>query len=549
MTGRGHDEPPQPEVPPSAPGFGPAPEPYASVPATPVPAGGRRLRGESAVVAGALAAVVLAVAGFAYVAWGRDGGGGAGPAAAGSGTPASPPMSASASVDKGDGKGTGNGPDTVDPNAGIKPGEVPVWLRENRNEVAGAGARQFGPWRVGDVVVRAMDKEVTAYAVADGQEKWKVALQTPLCAAPQAPAAGGKLVLGVRESDSATAKCTALQQVDLTAGKAGWKVPVPQENRFDTTNEFQLAVSGDTVAVARSAVMSAFSAADGRKLFGTSKPNGCYPVAFGGGARLIAVRTCPDPEDPSGPGLAMVEEMDPATGAARWSHRYGKGWNVGRILSSDPLVVAAYDGGRKAWSLTAFTADGKVRSHGEPPFGVDQRCNGWGDGSGRLHECNAAVADADTLYIARGKVDKSLATELTDEVVAVDLGTGKEKWHTKAPRNRRIWPLAIEDGKVLAYVAPGEGEAGAVAALAPADGALTVVLQSPAGAAGAQGVFHSHNVQAAWAGGRLFLLNGTVKSPEKGNVTHALLSFGRTRGRPGTPTSCGRRPSRRACRP
>ncbi|MFD0265466.1 PQQ-binding-like beta-propeller repeat protein [Streptomyces sp. NPDC127106] len=520
MTARDHGEPPQPDVPPRAPGFGPAPEPYASAPA---PAGAGRFGRESAVVAGALAAVVLAVSGFAYVVWGRGDGGGNGPAA-GSGTAAA--ATPSASVDKGDGKGTGNGPDTVDPNAGIKPGEVPIWLRENRTEVAGSGARQFGPWRVGEVVVRAMDKEVTAYAVADGQEKWKVELQTPLCAAPQSPAAGGQLVVGVRESDSATAKCTALQQVDLAAGKAGWKVPVPQENKYDTTNEFQLAVSGDTVAVARSAVMSAFSATDGRKLFGTSKPNGCYPVAVGGGPRLIAVRSCPDPKDPAG-GLAMIEELDPATGGARWSHRYEKGWNFGRILSSEPLVVAAYHSDRKAWSLTAFTADGKVRSHGEPSFGVDQRCNGWGDGSSRLHECNAAVADADTLYLARGKVGETLATELTDEVVAVDLATGTEKWHAKAPKNRRIWPLAIEDGKVLAYVAPGEGEAAAVVALAPADGALTVVLQSPAAAAGAQGVFSSHNVRAAWAGGRLFLLNGTVKSPEKGNVTHALLSFGR----------------------
>ncbi|MEU2390237.1 PQQ-binding-like beta-propeller repeat protein [Streptomyces sp. NPDC007369] len=522
MTGRDHGEPPQPDVPPSAPGFGPAPEPYAPAPA---PAGARRIGRESAVAAGALAAAVLAAAGFAYVVWGRGDGGGTGPAAAGSGAP-TPTPAVSASVDKGDGKGTGNGPDTVDPNAGIKPGEAPIWLRENRTEVAGSGARQFGPWRVGDVVVRAMDKEVTAYAVADGQEKWKVALQTPLCGAPQAPAAGGKLVLGVREGDSATAKCTALQQVDLAAGKAGWKVPVPQENRYDTTNEFQLAVSGDTVAVARSAVMSAFSATDGRKLFGTSKPNGCYPVAFGGGARLIAVRNCPDPKDPSG-GLAMIEELDPATGGARWSHRYEKGWKFGRILSSEPLVVAAYHSERRAWSLTAFTADGKVRSHGEPPFGIDQRCNGWGDGSGRVHECNAAVADADTLYLAGGKADGTLGIDLTDEVVAVDLATGKEKWRAKAPKNRRIWPLAIEDGKVLAYVAPSEGEAGAVAALAPADGALTVVLQSPAGAAGAQGVFYSHNVHAAWAGGRLFLLNGTVKSPARGNVSHALLSFGR----------------------
>lgn len=503
-------------------GFGPPPEPFEPRPGNAAAGGRGPFGGRTRVLVAALVGVLIVIGGGAYVTFGGDRGGGAadrdtGKAAAPSGSP---------SVDQGDGKGPGTGPDAYDPNAGIRPGEARVWLRDNQTELAGSGAAQYGPWRVGDVVVKAMYKEVTGYAVADGQEKWKLSLQTPLCGVPRHPSATGKLVVGVKESDSDTAHCTQLQQIDLATGAAGWKVPVPQENRYDTALEFEMAVTGDTVAVARSAVMSGFSVTDGRKLFGTSKTNGCSPTAFAGGSRLIGLRTCFPPKEPSSAAQSMVEELDPATGGSRWSHTFDKGWRVGRVLSVDPLVVAGYDKAKKTWAVTAFTADGKVRSHGEAAFGVTGRCNGWGNASG-YQECYAAVADADTLYIGGGRPGKELGIEDTLQVVAVDLNTGKEKWRTaEQPAGRTVWPLAVENGRVVVYVAPGDGAAGSVVSLAPADGSAQPLLQSPAAAAGAEEVFYDHGVRIGWAGGRLFLLNGRVNGPEPKVASRAILSFG-----------------------
>ncbi len=90
-----------------------------------------------------------------------------------------------------------------------------------------------------------------------------------------------------------------------------------------------------------------------------------------------------------------------------------------------------------------------------------------------------------------------------------------------------MWPLTVEDGRVVVYVSPGSGEAGSVVSLAPADGASQPVLQSPAASAGAQSVFYTHNIRIAWAGGRLFLVNGRVYSPEPRKVSRAVLSFGK----------------------
>ncbi|MFJ3203249.1 PQQ-binding-like beta-propeller repeat protein [Streptomyces sp. NPDC086989] len=507
----------------------PSPQPHTvpHPPLPPAPGGGSgsRFRGRAALLITALVAALLVIGGCLYAVSGAGRDEPRAPAANAS-EPAAPPVSPS--VDKGDGKGTGGGPETSDLNAGIKPGEAPVWLSENMTAVPGSGARQYGPWRVGDVVVRAMFKEVTAHGVTDGREKWKVALATPLCGVPQAPSADGKLVVGIKSGDGEGARCTHLQQIDLRTGTAGWKVEVPQENSHDTAVEFGMAISADTVAVARSAVVSGFSVTDGRKLYGTSKTGACYPAAVGGGSRLFNVRNCPDPDDATAEPRTMIEEVDPATGAAKWNHLYDKGWSLGRIHSVDPLVVAAYNSGQKAWGITVFTADGRVRSQSRPAFGVTGRCNGWGDGTDGLHGCDAAAVDGGTLYLAAGKPGSTLGVDTTDEVVAVDLDTGAERWHAAAPPGRAMWPLAVEDGKLLVYVEAGAGASAAVAALPAATGGEPqVVLQTPEGTKGAESVFFSHSVRVAWAGGRLFLLKGSVYSPEPGKVDHAILSFGR----------------------
>ncbi|MFJ3832053.1 PQQ-binding-like beta-propeller repeat protein [Streptomyces sp. NPDC090046] len=541
MTGPTSGPRPEPDEQPPA-GFGPPPapfEPHAPAPPRPLPAtvpprpAGDAGAGASApsgrsgpsvprrviAVAALLASLLLIGSGAYHLTL----------TLRGAGEPAQPKAgpSGSPSVDQGDGKGPGGGSDTYDPNAGIRPGEARVWLRDHQSEVAGSGTSQYGPWRVGDTVVSAIHNGLTGYAVADGQEKWKFPLQTSLCGVPPAPSANGRLVVAVKESASESSRCTHLQQIDLTTGQAGWKVAVPPENARDSTSQFELAISGDTVAVARTAVMSGFSVTDGRRLFGTSSPNGCYPTAFAGGSRLIGIRHCSDPKDARGPGRAMVEELDPATAAPKWSYKYEQDWTVGRVLSVDPLVIAAHHKDKKTWNITAFAADGTIRSQGSPGFAVSGRCNGFGNASG-FQECYAAAADADTLYIGAGKPAASLGIDDTNQVVAVDLNTGKERWRTaEQPKGRTMWPLAVEGGRVVVYVTPGSGEAGAVVSLAPSDGASQPVLQSPAAATGPQSVFYTHGVRIAWAGGRLFLLNGRVYGPEPRKVSRALLSFGK----------------------
>ncbi|MFF4185118.1 PQQ-binding-like beta-propeller repeat protein [Streptomyces sp. NPDC001691] len=510
--------PSYPVLPPYPGGYGGAGQPHAAPPPF-SPGGGRSpLRGRRAVLLCALTAVLLLVGGGVYVWAGKTGGEKPSAKSTASGPSSSP------SVDKGDGKGPGGGNDTYDFNADMKPGEARVWVRENDTRLPKEGALQYGPWRAGDIVAKAMYKDITGYAVADGAQKWSTPFETPVCGAAHLASSSGKAIIATQENNTKGAHCTYLQQVDLATGTVGWKVTVPQESTYDTTNEFAIAFSGDTIVVSHGAYASGFSLTDGSKRFGSWKTAGCSPSDIGGGAKLISVGLCTG--DDVTKTQSMVEEIDPATGKSKWNYKYPQNWSVGAVLSSDPVVVAARDTDKKTWNLTAFAPDGKVRWQVEPTFKAMSGCDGH-DSRG-LDGCTAVAADSSTLYLGtEGSGGAISGYPETNEVVAIDLTNGKEKWRAKDPKGRAMRPQAVEGGKLLAYVHPGRvQDAAAMVAFAPTGGAPQAVLQSPEAAIGGERAFYL-NPHMLWSGGRFFMLSGRVQSPSDKGKDHALLSFGK----------------------
>ncbi|MEV5279984.1 PQQ-binding-like beta-propeller repeat protein [Streptomyces sp. NPDC051994] len=495
---------------------------YPGAPAGPPGGGGKNpFKGKPAMIVAAAVAGLLVIAGGVYFA---TSGGDKKPATAKS---HGPTPAGSASVDEGDGKGDGR-TDSTDINSGAKPGDAKAWLHENETPLTQDGAEQYGPWILGDTVVKAMYKEVVGYAAADGKQKWSVPLDTPICGAPHNPTADGKIVFGVLENNTKDAKCNTMQMVDLAAGKIGWKAPVPSEGAFDIMVSFDMAISGNTVALARMGGASGFSVTDGKKLFGTPKTGNCSADAFAGGPKLITVGSCTDPNDTSmdAPESDLLQELDPATGKAKWNFQYGKGWSIRRIYSMDPLVVYATNKDKKTWNISTYTADGKLRSQVDSKSSLTAQCSGFGIVDRQLQDCWGTAADANTLYIATdGKDSGELGVGQSNEVVAVDLGTGKEKWHAAAPKGRLMQPLAVEGGKLTLYVQPGVEEAAAIASLPLTGGTPQITMQSPSSAASTERNFFSPRL--AWAGGRVFILNDRVKSPKGDEKDNSMLSFGK----------------------
>ncbi|WP_327117712.1 PQQ-binding-like beta-propeller repeat protein [Streptomyces sp. NBC_01341] len=496
------------------------PQQYPGAPA-PGPSGGGPSKGRTAVIIGAALAVLLVVAGGVFLATSGDEEAKK-PVAGPSDSPVGP--SASPSVDQGDGKGDGREAND-DLNAGRKPGEAKVlWLTTNGIDLPRNGADVYGPWIVGDTLVKGMYRSVVGYSVADGKEKWTLPLPADMCAAPATATADGKIVIGVKNGTTDKADCSELQMIDLNTGKAGWKKSVKKNGTWDLMSDIGLAISGDTVTVGRTSNSNGYRVSDGSQLFGRPSGN-CQPFAFAGGPKLIAASACrtSDVDNPQ----QQIQEVDPATGKPKWTYQPKRGWEVDKVYSVSPLVVSLTQREEKKWSILALKENGTLRSQlvgdKEDKFSVD--CgHDFAIFGQQLEGCSGLAADANSFYMMTE--DDRSGTGRTNKVVAFDLNTGKPKWKAAAPAERTMKPLRIEGGNVLVYLEPSYDKGGAIATIAPTGGAPKVVLQHPDSTTRIENFFTS---KVVYAGGRSFVVSDRVSASndEEEKEQTTMMAFGK----------------------
>ena len=53
-----------------------------------------------------------------------------------------------------------------------------------------------------------------------------------------------------------------------------------------------------------------------------------------------------------------MQELDPATGKAKWTKTFPKGWKVARTYSVDPVVLYLTNEDKKQWNVTTLKNDG-----------------------------------------------------------------------------------------------------------------------------------------------------------------------------------------------
>ncbi|QXE36461.1 PQQ-binding-like beta-propeller repeat protein [Streptomyces sp. GMY02] len=508
--------------------YGGQPGPYGGYPPqqfpgapTPPPGGGgpkNFLKSTPGIITAAAVALVLIAGGSWFALSGGDDGGKPTADASGDANPTGSP-----GVDQGD--GTGGGREAQDDlNAGRKDGESKVlWLQTNDVDLPRNGADVYGPWFVGDTVVKAMYRQVVGYSAADGKKKWALPLPTEVCAAPVAPTADGKIVIGIKDGTTDKALCNQLQMIDLTTGKGGWKKEVAESGAFDILTDITLAISGDTVTAARTGNSNAYRVSDGKDLFG-KLPGNCQPYAFAGGAKLIAAESCPTSDYETTQN--QIQELDPVTGAAKWTYQLAKNWEVDKVYSIDPLVVSATNDDEKSWSIFNLNANGTLRSQiegGKDKFAP--RCGGsfvvFGS---NLEGCVGVAADASTFYMST-EPDTG-GTARTNEVVAFSLLTGKAVWRSKAPAERVMTPLRTEGGKVVVYLDPTYDKGGAVATIPATGGAPTMVQQHPASTAEIENSLYSPKL--SYVDGRCYVTSGRVSASndEEEMKKSTMMAFG-----------------------
>ncbi|MGW1546995.1 outer membrane protein assembly factor BamB family protein [Streptomyces sp. NPDC002346] len=510
---------------PPQPGYGYPQQQYpgAPVPGGPAgPGGGSAFKGKPAVIIGAAVAALLVIGGGVFLAT-SGGDGDKKPVAHGSADDQK--ASASPSVDEGDGNGDGRAGDD-DLNAGRKVGEAKVlWLQKNDVDLPRNGSDVYGPWVVGDTVVKGMYRAISGYSAADGKQKWTLKLPADLCSAPAQTTTDGKIVIGVENGTTDKADCADLQMIDLNTGKAGWKKSIKQNGIWDMMSDISLAISGDTVTVGRTGNSNAYRVSDGKELFGKQSGN-CQPYAFAGGTKLIAASSCrtADVDKPQN----QIQELDPGTGKPKWTYRPAVGWEVDRVYSVSPLVVSLTQSEKKKWSILAIKENGTLRSQlvGDKGDKFAPDCGSAFAIFGKsLQGCVGVAADANTFYMAT--TADSSGTARTNKVVAFDLNTGKPKWKAAAPAERTMTPLRMEGGNVLLYLEASYNKGGGIATLAPTGGTPRVLLQHPASTSQIESSFY--NPKIVYAGGRSFIASGRVSATnDKEELeTKTMMAFGK----------------------
>ncbi|GHE54664.1 outer membrane protein assembly factor BamB family protein [Streptomyces griseoaurantiacus] len=504
---------------PPGPGYG-YPQQAPQFPGAPTPppegGGGRNpFRGKPALIVGGAVALLLIVGG---TVWAVSGGGGEDdkkPVARKSGKAS--PSASKAPVDKGDGNG-GDGADPEDLNEGRKDGEAKVLWYKEAPKAPGDGADAPGMWITGKTAVKAVYKEVVAYDVATGEAAWDpITFPQKICAVTHEKTSDDKVVVAYMNGVSSNATCNQLQQIDLTTGKKGWTAKVSEGDLFDSTRSLEVSLAGNTLMVGRSQSGTAYDVRSGKKLWDKKKyGSACFPSAFAGGSKLIAVSSCAASTSKE---HDEVQQLDPKTGKARWTRKIPKGWSVARTYSVDPLVLYLTDEDHKKWNVSTLKDDGSLRSQVDVNESFAPEC-GWAILERDLQGCSGVTADASTLYLP------TEAKSGANEIVAISLDTGKEKWRTKSPADSSMLPMRTEGSTLYAYVEPTYREGGRVVSVSTGGGGHkpTTLLRNPQGTADIENGFYSRDI--AYVDGRFYLstgrLNGNSQTKQK-----LMLAYGK----------------------
>ncbi|MFE2294933.1 PQQ-binding-like beta-propeller repeat protein [Streptomyces sp. NPDC059452] len=348
-----------------------------------------------------------------------------------SGTPSAPP---SPSVGTPEPKRI---PTSEEINAGRAPGDATAWVVDDPTDLPGRNILLHDLWIVGDTVVQAMHRKVTAYRLSDGAEVWSVPLPAPVCETPVNPTPDGKVVVVYKNSQAHSGnRCNQLQMIDLRTGKAGWQKELTEASRGDTII-VHTAISGDVLAVVQGMKAAAYGVDDGKKLYDIpmENPGRCYPDDVAGGPRLLLHSTCAISAD-RGKTYSQLREIVPRTGKVRWRHRTKAGWTVGKVISVAPAVFTTRDVEDRInnWRIAVLGPGGKLRTT------IDARpkgfayCGDSGDSGQGIQNCPGMIVGKNAVHVGG-----------TAQVGAYDLSTGKFVWGVKSEEST-LHPLREENG-------------------------------------------------------------------------------------------------------
>ncbi|MFG2502864.1 PQQ-binding-like beta-propeller repeat protein [Streptomyces sp. NPDC048441] len=426
-----------PPVAPPPGGFGP-PHPYPpiSAPTPPPGGGGERPRRRTAIVVSVLVAIALIVGGGVWYA-----------------------ASAGGSKDKTAGKPGGGGTKVeylkpeeqapADPKAFFKTEALLPELPKGQNTWPSQGS-----WLTDKVYAKASVSKIVGVDATTGKRVWDLPKPGASCAgSPDLGKDGIAVVVTgstVADSRGFRAPCTEVTAFDVDSGEDLWTKSVTTGSQKEKTAFNQVTISGDTVAVGGLYGGAAFDLRTGRVLWEPQQGEQCRDIGYGGGAQLVAVRSCGD----FGSERYRVEILDPATGKSTWSAKLPEGVNKPSVVSSKPVVVALDSGevtGSGATDVFAYDERSDRRTRIALPDGKYLHHCGT---ESIIQDCRGIVVGNGRLYVPTKQRDASEASGdvYTNEIVVFSLATGKTTGQkVDAAGSSPVFPIRMDGGNLLVY--------------------------------------------------------------------------------------------------
>ncbi|MEU6476040.1 PQQ-binding-like beta-propeller repeat protein [Streptomyces sp. NPDC047017] len=356
-----------------------------------------------------------------------------------------------------------------------------------------------GSWLTDKVYAKTGAAEIDGYDPVKGAKLWTLKLPGPICEGSHQSTEDGRAAIvyepAMPTKDKPSHGCKELSVIDLGAGKLLWTKEVKSGD--DATSLDNVTISQGTVAVGGTNGGAAFDLASGRALWAPKPDDTCYDAGYGGGAKLVAVRKCGQYEQRK----LHIQTIDPKSGKVLSDYTLTQGIEYAAVVSTDPLVVAADLGGDNGIS-DYFAIDNKtgaLRSHITAPGDkYASKC----DAIDELDGCVGAVVGNDKLYLPTAQHDDNGEYGQTNEIVAFDLGTGRQTGQRgDAGDGYTSYPLRMDGANLIVYKRPPYDKGGQVVSIDGSSFKETKLLEDPA----------TRSVRAA----------ETAMSPEYGEMIYA----------------------------
>ncbi|NGO78094.1 PQQ-binding-like beta-propeller repeat protein, partial [Streptomyces sp. YC504] len=380
-----------------------------------------------------------------------------------------------------------------------------------------------GSWVTEDTYVKTGIGKVVGFDVQSGRQVWEIALGGQVCGFTDKMVEGRTGILfqdGLPDEDGKYKPCTEIAALDLNAGMMLWRASVKRSGTKTVFHE--IGVGAGKVAVAGDNGGAALDLDNGKLLWEPRPTEPCYDMAYGSGEDLVALQNCGQ----EGNDRAQVQLLDDA-GKPRFTYKLPRNLGFAKIVSSDPLVVAAFADDMK---LTDFFSIDRRKGTLRSKIAVDPARTMKTCTIDAHSECPALAVGNDRLYLATTPRTESGKTGYVNEIVSYDLATGKATGQRADSRGKTpLIPLRMDGRDVLAYRVASTSTPGQVVRIDGRTFKETVYLSVSPDDENAEVLRHfaPGTVEFRYGKGRLFMAELYIRPPySKFEPPYLAAAFG-----------------------